>query len=84
SVAAMCHSQALRLQSNLEAHAWDEEWYRRGYFDDGTPLGSKTSQDCRIDAIAQSWSVLSGAASPGRCAKALQALDKHLVDNKDG
>jgi cellobiose phosphorylase len=64
SVAAMCRSQALRLQSNLEAHAWDGEWYRRGYFDDGTPLGSKTSQDCRIDAIAQSWSVLSGAASP--------------------
>lgn len=84
SVAAMCRSQALRLQSNLEAHAWDGEWYRRGYFDDGTPLGSKTSQDCRIDAIAQSWSVLSGAASPGRCAKAMQALDKHLVDNEGG
>ena len=80
----MCRSQALRLQSNLEAHAWDGEWYRRGYFDDGTPLGSKTSQDCRIDAIAQSWSVLSGAASPGRCAKAMQALDKHLVDNEGG
>lgn len=84
SVAAMCRSQALRLQSNLEAHAWDGEWYRRGYFDDGTPLGSKTSQDCRIDAIAQSWSVLSGAANPGRCAKAMQALDKHLVDNEGG
>lgn len=84
SVAAICRSQALRLQSNLEAHAWDGEWYRRGYFDDGTPLGSKTSQDCRIDAIAQSWSVLSGAASPGRCAKAMQALDKHLVDNEGG
>lgn len=84
SVAAMCRSQALRLQSNLEAHAWDGEWYRRGYFDDGTPLGSKTSQDCRIDAIAQSWSVLSGAASPGRCAKAMQALDKLLVDNEGG
>jgi cellobiose phosphorylase len=83
SVAAMCRSQALRLQSNLEAHAWDGEWYRRGYFDDGT-LGSKTSQDCRIDAIAQSWSVLSGAESPGRCAKAMQALDKHLVDNEGG
>ncbi|MDT7470676.1 hypothetical protein RQM57_14450 [Citrobacter portucalensis] len=54
SVASMCRSQALRLQSNLEAYAWDGEWYRRGYFDDGTPLGSKALQDCRIDAIAQS------------------------------
>lgn len=82
SVASMCRSQAMRLQSNLEAHARDGEWYRRGYFDDGTPTGSKASQDCRIDAIAQSWSVLSGAASPGRCAMAMQALDKHLVDNE--
>ncbi|MBH2998317.1 cyclic beta 1-2 glucan synthetase [Serratia marcescens] len=84
SVASMCRSQALHLQNNLETHAWDGEWYRRGYFDDGTPLGSKASQDCRIDAIAQSWSVLSGAASAGRCAQAMQALDKHLVDNDGG
>ncbi|WP_039056117.1 glucoamylase family protein [Enterobacter sp. Bisph1] len=80
-VASLCHTNALRLQKNLEASAWDGEWYRRGYFDDGTPLGSKTSQDCRIDAIAQSWSVLSGAADPARCAQAMQALDNHLVDN---
>ena len=84
NMASMCRSQALLLQNNLETHAWDGEWYRRGYFDDGTPLGSKASQDCRIDAIAQSWSVLSGAASPGRCAKAMQALDKHLVDKEGG
>lgn len=84
SIALMCRSQALRLQHNLEAHAWDGEWYRRGYFDDGTPLGSKASQDCRIDAIVQSWSVLSGAAMPGRCVQAMKALDKHLVDNEKG
>ncbi|ROS20966.1 GH36-type glycosyl hydrolase domain-containing protein [Raoultella terrigena] len=84
SVASMCRSEALRLQKNLETSAWDGEWYRRGYFDDGTPLGSKASQDCRIDAIAQSWSVLSGVASRARSVMAMQALDKHLVDNEAG
>lgn len=84
SIALICRSQALRLQKNLDAHAWDGEWFRRAYFDDGTPLGSKASQDCRIDAIAQSWSVLSGAASPTRSVRAMQALDKYLVDNEGG
>ncbi|XTZ40210.1 GH36-type glycosyl hydrolase domain-containing protein [Salmonella enterica] len=83
-VASMCRSEALRLQKNLETYAWDGEWYRRGYFDDGAPLGSKSSQDCRIDAIAQSWSVLSGAASQARSALAMHALDKYLVDNDAG
>ena len=84
NMASMCRSQALLLQNNLETHAWDGEWYRRGYFDDGTPLGSKASQDCRIDAIAQSWSVLSGASGRVRRAQAMQALDKHLVDKEGG
>ena len=84
TVASMCRTQALLLQKNLGSSAWDGEWYRRGYFDDGTPLGSKASQDCRIDAIAQSWSVLSGAASPDHSARAMLALDKHLVDNDAG
>ncbi|VFS92290.1 Cellobiose phosphorylase [Raoultella planticola] len=84
AVASLCRREALRLQNNLEASAWDGEWYRRGYFDDGTPLGSKASQDCRIDAIAQSWSVLSGAVSRTRSELAMQALDKYLVDNEGG
>ena len=46
---------AERLRSSLEREAWDGDWYRRGYFDDGTPLGSATSDECRIDSIAQSW-----------------------------
>ncbi|QUG73505.1 cyclic beta 1-2 glucan synthetase (plasmid) [Erwinia sp. E602] len=83
-VASLCRLEAVRLQKNLNAAAWDGEWFRRGYFDDGTPLGSKDSQDCRIDAIAQSWSVLSGAADPERAVKAMQALDKHLVDTDVG
>lgn len=60
SVASMCRSQAVSsLQSNF-AHAWDGEWYRRGYFDDGTPLGSKASQDCRIDAMSELVSIVRG------------------------
>ena len=52
------------LQAALERDAWDGDWYRRGFFDDGTPLGSAPSDECRIDSIAQSWAVLSGAARP--------------------
>ena len=50
----------------VERSAWDGEWYRRAYFDDGSPLGSRTSDECKIDSIAQSWSVISGAAKPER------------------
>ncbi|MCA1179860.1 MULTISPECIES: glycoside hydrolase family 94 protein [unclassified Pantoea] len=81
-IALMCHTEAKRLQDNLEAHAWDGEWYRRGYFDDGHLLGAKSSQDCRIDAIAQSWSVLSGAADPIRSVRSMNSLDKYLVDDE--
>src|SRR5688572_22159172 len=57
---------AAKLQASLEQHGWDGDWYRRGYFDDGTPLGSSGSDECRIDSIAQSWAVLSRAADPAR------------------
>ena len=83
-VATLCQSEALRLKENLASSAWDGAWYLRGYFDDGTPLGSEASQECRIDAIAQSWSVLSGAADPVRSAQAMQSLDSYLVDNDAG
>ena len=63
----------------IEAEGWDGAWYRRGTFDDGTPLGSATSDECRIDSIAQSWAVLSGAADPGRAAKAMASMTEHLV-----
>ncbi len=72
-------SHALRLKSALESEAWDGDWYRRAFFDDGTPLGSVTSAGCRIDSIAQSWSVISGAAEPARAARAMAAVDKYLV-----
>ena len=54
----------LQLQQALERHGWDGNWYRRAFFDDGRPLGSAQNEECRIDAIAQSWAVLSGAAGP--------------------
>jgi cellobiose phosphorylase len=74
-----CQREAERLRQSLEQHGWDGGWYRRAYFDDGTPLGSSTSPECRIDSIAQSWSVLSGAADPERAHQAMGALDAHLV-----
>ncbi|MFT3790430.1 MAG: glucoamylase family protein [Rudaea sp.] len=78
--AARCERHARELQANLERHAWDGGWYRRAWFDDGTPLGSKDGVQCRIDSIAQSWTVLSGAGDPARTAAALDALDAQLVD----
>jgi len=63
----------------VEAHGWDGAWYRRAYFDDGTPLGSLGSDECRIDSIAQSWSVISGAGDPARAARAMRSLEEHLV-----
>jgi len=77
--AEICRKEAATLQSNIEKSGWDGEWYRRAYFDDGTPLGSKENVECRIDAIAQSWSVLSGAGSDERKEKAMNSLDKYLV-----
>jgi cyclic beta-1,2-glucan synthetase len=62
-----------------ETHGWDGAWYRRAFFDDGTPLGSAAGEECRIDSIAQSWSVISGAADPDRRARALRSLEEHLV-----
>lgn len=74
-----CLSQAALLQQNIERHAWDGDWYRRAYFDDGTPLGSATNEECQIDSIAQSWAVLSGAADPARARSAMENVDKRLV-----
>jgi cyclic beta-1,2-glucan synthetase len=70
------------LTSALD-NAWDGEWYRRAYFDDGTPLGSKVNEECRIDAIAQSWAVLSGGGHPDRARQAMGSADLHLVRRSD-
>jgi cyclic beta-1,2-glucan synthetase len=76
-------AHAAALSVSLDAAAWDGEWYRRGYYDDGTPLGSSSSDECRIDSIAQSWAALSGAGDPARAAQAMAALDGQLVHRGD-
>ncbi|MEZ0471612.1 GH36-type glycosyl hydrolase domain-containing protein [Luteimonas salinilitoris] len=79
-----CGDASQLLQESLDAHAWDGQWYRRAWFDDGTPLGSKLSDECRIDSISQSWSVLSGAADPQRARQAMASLDRYLVRRDAG
>jgi len=82
--AAKWLAHAAALHAALEQDGWDGEWYRRGYYDDGTPLGSGASEECRIDSIAQSWSVISGAAAPDRAARAMAAVDAQLIRRDDG
>ena len=78
-VADRCRSRATEYASAVEQHAWDGAWYRRAYFDDGSPLGSASESECQIDSIAQSWSVLSGAGEPERAHAAMRAVGERLV-----
>ena len=72
------------LAKALENQAWDGDWYRRGWFDDGTPLGSATSDECRIDSIAQSWAVISGVAPNTRSAAAMASVERQLILPQEG
>ncbi|WP_375681209.1 GH36-type glycosyl hydrolase domain-containing protein [Bartonella sp. AP60NXGY] len=72
------------LTKCLEKNGWDGAWYRRGYFDDGTPLGSKINDECQIDTIAQSWAIISQMASPERQKQAMTSMLEHLYDKKGG
>ena len=72
------------LKAALERDGWDGEWYRRAYFDDGTPLGSVENDECRIDSIVQSWGVMSGAAEPARAARAMGEVDRQLLLRPEG
>ena len=82
--AAAWRSHAVALQASLERDGWDGNWYRRGFFDDGTPFGSSASEECRIDSIAQSWSVISGAADHARAARAMEAVEDQLIRREAG
>jgi cellobiose phosphorylase len=82
--AGYCTVNSQRLRDNLQQHGWDGEWYRRAWFDDGTPLGSSSNDECRIDSIAQSWSVLSGAGDGERSRQAMDSLHRHLVKPQAG
>ncbi|HZK33951.1 MAG TPA: glucoamylase family protein [Bacillota bacterium] len=72
------------LTTSIEKNAWDGGWYRRAYFDDGTPLGSEQNEECQIDAISQSWAVISDAAKPKRVSEAMRAVQHHLIDEENG
>ncbi|MCE9549838.1 MAG: cyclic beta 1-2 glucan synthetase [Betaproteobacteria bacterium] len=82
--AGRCEEEAARLRQNIELHGWDGQWYLRAFFDDGSPLGSSSNAECRIDSIAQSWSVLSGAGADNRQRQAMEAVSEHLVRRDAG
>ncbi len=82
--AERCLAQARQLQQNIEQHAWDGQWYRRAYFDNGEPLGSQANPECQIDSLPQSWSVISGAGDPPRSRQAMQSVDQRLVRRDAG
>ena len=77
-------AHAAALQASLEREAWDGEWYRRAFFDEGEPLGAAASEECRINSIAQSWAALSGAAARDRAAQAMNAVEQELIRRDDG
>jgi cyclic beta-1,2-glucan synthetase len=80
---ARCKKEAETLKENIRKSGWDGEWYRRAYFDDGTPLGSSKNEECRIDSLSQSWAVISGAAEIGYAQIAINSAYKNLVHEKD-
>jgi cyclic beta-1,2-glucan synthetase len=77
-LAQQYRSEANWLAGMLEL-TWDGDWYRRAFFDDGTPLGSAQNEECRLDSLTQSWAVLSQAAQPRRAERAMDAVQAHLV-----
>ena len=81
---AVWKDRAAALEAALDSEAWDGDWYRRGWFDDGSPLGSSANSECRIDSIAQSWAVISGAGDPDRAAQAMAAVDRELISRETG
>lgn len=72
------------IQKNMEAHAWDGEWYLRAFYDDGTKIGSRESDECKIDSISQSWSIISGGAKKTRAQKAFDSAWRYLVIEREG
>src|SRR4029453_11307704 len=75
--------EAAGLRGNIELHGWDGEWYRRAYFDDGSPPGAAGNEECRIDSLARGWAVLPAAGEPARSRAAMEALDRNLVRRED-
>ncbi|MES1972917.1 MAG: glucoamylase family protein [Pseudomonadota bacterium] len=82
--AARWRARTSALLVSIEEEAWDGDWYRRAWFDDGTAIGSAASDECRIDSIAQSWAVMSGVARPDRARRAMAAVERELVRSDEG
>ncbi len=82
--AVRCDGEAARLRRDIDENAWDGAWYRRAWFDDGSPLGTSANAECRIDSVAQSWAVLSAAGDPQRVRTAMEAVDRQLVERDAG
>ncbi len=82
--AERCRRVAAQTRQNVEENGWDGAWYRRAYFDDGTPLGAAVNPECQIDSIAQSWSALAGNDVAGRARLAMEAVDRRLVRRDHG
>ena len=72
------------IQENIEKNAWDGGWYKRAFFDDGTALGSRENDECKIDSLPQSWSVISGAAKKSRALEAMRSVDRYLLNEEKG
>lgn len=83
-LAQYCRKRAAELKAAVDQEAWDGEWYRRAYFDDGTPLGSAQNAECQIDSIAQSWGIISGAADPHKARLAMKAVEEMLIKEQQG
>jgi cyclic beta-1,2-glucan synthetase len=81
--AAAMIDEAARLRMALDTAAWDGQWYRRAYYDDGTPLGSAANREAKIDSLSQSWAVLSGAAPHDRTSTAMRAVRHELLDESN-
>jgi cellobiose phosphorylase len=79
-----CTAETAQLRESIQTHAWDGAWYLRAFFDDGSPLGSESNPECKIDSIPQSWSVLSGAGDVQRARLAMEAVDQRLVRRDRG
>jgi cyclic beta-1,2-glucan synthetase len=81
--AAQWRAHAAGLKDALEREAWDGHWYLRGFFDDGTSFGGAAGEECRIDSLTQSWSVLSGVADPARATEAMMSVERHLIRKEE-
>ena len=78
--AEKCRTHSAFLKQNIEKNAWDGQWYRRAFFDNGQPLGSSLNEECQIDSLPQSWAALSGVGDPQRTHQALESVNSRLVD----